>query len=42
MVEIVKSYRRKNYSQIAFRHRENYNLLQEIRQALEDFGNTGV
>ncbi len=31
----------KNYSQIAFLHRENYNLLQEIIQALEDFGNTG-
>jgi len=28
-------------SQIAFLHRENYNLLQEIIKALEDFGNTG-
>ncbi len=28
-------------SQIAFLHRENYTLLQEIIKALEDFGNTG-
>jgi|GEM_PF-2528848 len=28
-------------SQIAFLHRENYNLLQETIKALEDFGNTG-
>jgi len=29
------------HSQIAFLHRENYNLLKETIKALEDFGNTG-
>jgi len=39
-VKTLKEIEQKS-SQIAFLHRENYTLLQEITKTLEDFGNTG-